>query len=43
MTYYEFLEICADLYLIPEQVVEDHPDIINLSSWAAAGYLLEVY
>ncbi len=43
MTYYEFLEICADLYLIPEQVVEDHPDIINMSSWDAAGYLLEVY
>ena len=43
MTYYEFLEICADLYLIPEQVVEDHPDIIYMSSWDAAGYLLEVY
>ena len=43
MTYYEFLEICADLYLIPEQVVEDHPDIINMSSWDAARYLLEVY
>ena len=43
MTYYEFLEICADLYLIPEQVIEDHPDITNMSSWDAAGYLLEVY
>ena len=43
MTNYEFLEICADLYLIPEQVVEDHPDIFKMSSWDAAGYLLEVY
>ena len=43
MIYFEFLEICADLYLLLEQVIEDHPDIINMSSYDATGYLSEVY
>ena len=43
MTYYEFLEICADLYLITEQVLEDHHEIFKMSSWDAAGFLLNNY
>ena len=43
MTYYEFLEICGDLYLIPEQVLEDHPNIFTMSSDDAAGFLLNNY
>ena len=43
MTYYEFLEICADLYLIPEQVLEDNPEIFKMSSYDAAGFLLNNY